>query len=201
MRESMSEHHLRWLALALAVMVAAAVSVPPRAEAWTIPALKHFLKLKIDPDMPPFSSSQFDVRVPIQVTDLPLNWRDAELVVGFVGLFWAGPKTGSGPWGGALYDFDSPHDMVGGCVGMVKKTGVLGSGSFQDVVRVPSRECRGVMTEHFNAVSYAVARKDGQCLLLGLGCGSGGTQNCPPLDYPPYRCYECPDDQHIFGGL
>ncbi len=57
----------------------------------------------------------------------------------------------------------------------VTKKNILSKGSFQKIILVPSNECKGVISDDFVVVNFAVVKKDKLCFPLGWGCALGGT--------------------------
>ena len=135
------------------------------------PTVFHFKNndLEIIKNLPLVPLSLLDVQVPLQISKLPITMRQGTLVVGFAAVF---------------YGYGSPHvsssanslskSPVGFCSGRKKTDGLLSGGSLQKIMSVPSDECRGVIGNDFTVISYAVVKKENQCLPLGTGRKSSG---------------------------
>ncbi len=158
--------------IAAILLTALLLFVPRLAISGDWPGIFHFKGLSPDKikGMPLVSTSLVDVQVPVQITKLPLSLRQGTLVVGFMALFFgqAAPAVNINS------NSSQNNTLVGYAWGRKRYEGLLSGGSLQKVISVPSNECRGVISNDFTVISYAVVKKGDQCLPLGVGCKSSG---------------------------
>ncbi|GEM_PF-5739214 len=97
-----------------------------------------------------------NVSVPVQIVDLPVSWRGADLAVMAEVFFY---KKGAA-W----------QKGIKGCsFGRVIKTRPFTNGSSQGMVHVPLYKLKGVITGQYVTIAMVLAKLGNQCKLLGFG--------------------------------
>jgi len=147
------------------------------------------------------SPDSFTVRVPVNVQNMPANWRQADLVVVFNALFRSGGGApgGNRPWIDLSTGTGSDDGLAGAARGQVTRAGLLQNGSYDGVVVVPSSELYGVVTNDMVVMTVAVAKKGNECLALGLGLYPAESGVCTEASTSQYAFFECTED--IMGSI
>jgi len=170
--------------------------LPPVVRGWTI----DLSAFENDPNSPrgmlALSSNNFAVRVPVSVQNMPVNWRESDLVVAFGAEFRSG--GGNGPWIDLSGSTGNSEFPAGFSRGQVTRTGFLQNGSYDGVIAVPSNELYGVVTNDMVVISIAVARRGSECLMLGIGCYTEGSGECLEMPTSQFCVFECSDDDFAF---
>ncbi len=120
---------------------------------------KDIGKLKSKPKLN-FPTPLVTVTTPVQIKNLPPDWRDAQLIVESMAVFF------------------TQNGIEGYSYGKVTKSNVLNSGSYQGTVVVLTKKLTGNSAKEYAAISIALARKGGECKILGFGCHGTGSSGC-----------------------
>lgn len=114
------------------------------------------------------------VTVPVEIKDMALPWRNADLVVEAIVMFG-----------------DNNSNIVGYAIGKRTVSNAFSSGNYQGVINVPVKELHGDITNMSGTISIALAKRGNECKVLGLGLQSSssgddnqGNDITRPYSYP-----------------
>ncbi len=189
---------IEWQRFALLSCVFVLLALPQVVVGWTIDLSQ--LELHSENFLGQLEPiTNLTVRVPINVKNIPANWRQADLVVGYTAIFNSGDDEDNDQFD-SLNVNSGVYPFVGASTGQVTRSDLFLNGSYQGFIAVPSSEFYGIMTNDLVVMSIAVARKGNECLALGIGCYAEGGGECPEASTFQYVVYECSDD-NVLGGI